>query len=534
MRRLYVSSPTHSFAYLHHWMQDSMSLKTSKPHLLHFTEISFENTSTSSPHCGHFLIVRVGVRILAAPGQRSNIQLYSPFRFKGVRGVNTLAIANGTHEMDPHQARPFTLSDQESGNLNAFFLRRRIPAIVEKGIEDYISKKTGMPWKDPVALDRLRKAIMSQKEDYWKPAQQRTLRYTKGYSVLAYLAYHFPVYYMQTEYLLAMLARDGLLKPTVNILDAGSGPGVASLAIADFYSRLDSARAVVHSVERSEEHIEAFQFLRDQCTSAGTNVSIKKPIAMDISNPNLEKIPGKIDLIIFSNVLNELPGEDIQSHADVVEKISKRLSPDGSILVIEPADEDNATRMRQLVIALVKRGFSIYSPCTFLWGSLCGAPRCWSFTTAPPIHPPRMMEVLGSGPEGYRFLNTDIKYSFAVLRKDGRVKHECRMPAGAKFLRFSHLSDHIGKRVNVVAAKMSGELGNARTHVIKVCDATANVPVYAVVPSYHVTQDNSLILEAGYGSLLEFQGVLVRYNKTHDAYNLLITRNTKIKALVNA
>jgi len=43
---------------------------------------------------------------------------------------------------------------------------------------------------------------------------------------------------MQTEYLLMMLARDGLLKKSMNILDIGTGPGVVPLAIADFYSRL--------------------------------------------------------------------------------------------------------------------------------------------------------------------------------------------------------------------------------------------------------------------------------------------------------
>jgi len=74
---LYTSSPTHSFACLHHRMQDSMSLYTTKPQLLHFTEMSLEKSSTSSPHRGHFLIERVGVRRFAAPGQWSGMVLYS-------------------------------------------------------------------------------------------------------------------------------------------------------------------------------------------------------------------------------------------------------------------------------------------------------------------------------------------------------------------------------------------------------------------------------------------------------------------------
>ena len=76
--------------------------------------------------------------------------------------------------------------------------------------------------------------------------------------------------------------------------------------------------------------------------------------------------------------------------------------------------------------------------------------------------------------------------------------------------------------------KMSGELGDARSHVFKICDGTAKTPVYAVLPSYHITPENDLITSAPYGSILELRNVLVRYNKTHDAYNLLVSRNTKV------
>ena len=76
---------------------------------------------------------------------------------------------------------------------------------------------------------------------------------------------------------------------------------------------------------------------------------------------------------------------------------------------------------------------------------------------------------------------------------------------------------------------MSGELGDARNHVFKICDGTAKTPVYAVLPSYHITQKNDLITSTTYGTVLELRNVLVRYNKRHDAYNLLVSRNTEIR-----
>ena len=121
--------------------------------------------------------------------------------------------------------QPYLLNREEQERTEAFFTARSIPAALDRGIGCYLSKKVGKDWTDPAILERLRRAIVAQKDDYWKASHKRSLKYTKGYSVLGYLAYHFPVYFMQTERLLAKLARDGMLKNTMTILDAGTGPG---------------------------------------------------------------------------------------------------------------------------------------------------------------------------------------------------------------------------------------------------------------------------------------------------------------------
>ena len=424
---------------------------------------------------------------------------------------------------------PLILNTEVRERQEAFFSAGLLPAPLTQGIEKYITKKVGKDWNDPVIIERLRRAIVAQKDDYWKPEQKRSLQYTKGYSVLAYLAYHFPVYFMQTGHLLMMLARDGLLKNNITILDVGTGPGVVPLAIADFYSRLDDAQATIWSLERSEEHIEAFTFLYNASFSMKGRVTIKPPQKTDIRSLDLGALPEKIDLIIFSNVLNELPDASMEVRADIVNKIAERLATDGSIVIVEPADEENATRMRSLSVSLNKKGLAIYGPCSFIWGSTCTAPRCWSFETAPAIRLPRLMETLAHCEDSYRYVNTDIKYSYTVLRKDGLRKETFRLPAGSKFLRLSKLHLHVGKRINVAGLKMSGDLGDKRSHVFKICDGTAKTPVYAVLPSYHITPENDAITSAPYGSVLELRNVLVRYNKAHDAYNLLVSRNTAIR-----
>jgi SAM-dependent methyltransferase len=444
-------------------------------------------------------------------------------------GLQARKIGNDYEVEKIPAGHPYRLSPAEEQRLTAFLAGRTFPTALERAVEAYIGKKTGKNWTDQVTLERLRRAIVAQKADYWKEPGRRRLSYTKGYAVLGYLAYHFPVYFMQTEYLLAMLAGDGLLKPSMTILDVGSGPGVVPLAIAAFWSRLDNARAAVWSVERSEEQVEAFMFLRDAVVPRGEHVSVKPPVRADIHEVLPHAIPEKVDLIVFSNVLNELPDSTMDTRAGIVERMADRLAPDGSILIIEPADEENSTCMRTLTAELYQRGLFVHAPCTFIRGTTCTAPRCWSFATAPAIRPTRLMEALASCGESYRYVNTDIKYSYAILRKDGVRMTGYRVAPGAKFIRFSKLHLAVGKRANVAAVKMSSELGDAKNHLFKVCDGTAKTPVYAVLPAFHMTPENEALRTAPYGTVLEMKGVLVRYNREHDAYNLLVSRNTEIQ-----
>jgi len=62
--------------------------------------------------------------------------------------------------------------------------------------------------------------------------------------------------------------------------------------------------------------------------------------------------------------------------------------------------------------------------------------------------------------------------------------------------------------------------------VFKICDGTTSVPSYAVIPAYHMTENNRALIDAVYGDIVEIYGTLVRENKEQSSINLLITRNT--------
>jgi hypothetical protein len=75
---------------------------------------------------------------------------------------------------------------------------------------------------------------------------------------------------------------------------------------------------------------------------------------------------------------------------------------------------------------------------------------------------------------------------------------------------------------------MSENLGNAKNLMFRLCDGTADTPVYAIVPSFHITPENEAIVSAPYGAILELRGVLVHHNPKHNAYNVLVSRSTEI------
>ena len=422
-----------------------------------------------------------------------------------------------------------TVDDAGRERQIAFFQNPGVPEYLQRPVEAYIERKTGKSWDDPVVLDRMRNAILAQKSQYWK---ERQVSYRKAYPVLGYLAYHAPVYLVQFEHIFWQLITQGLAKPHMRILDLGTGPGVVPLAVIDLLGRIGSGTAEVYAVERSEENFEAYNALVPAAAAAqGERVQVEKPIRGDIGALKPGDLPDQIDLMIFSNVLNELRHLDIEGRADLVAALAERLAPDGTIVVVEPADLANATTMRQTVRAIAERGLAIHSPCSFIWGTPCNPARCWTFEQKGNIWPTRLMERLAEGEGGYRFINVDIKYSSALLRKVAEREHAYRVPPGAKFARLSQLHRHRDKKINVVAALMSGNLGDNWTKVYKICDGTPADPTYIVVPKTLRGANRDVLEGIPYGAIVQFYGVLVRYNKDHSAYNLVVLPGTRVERI---
>ncbi len=424
---------------------------------------------------------------------------------------------------------PFAAAPQELAAFHSFLTAGRLPEPLEGLIEEHLAAKTGRPIGDPVILDRLRRAVVAQKSGYWKEGERRRISYKAGYSVLAYLAYQFPVYYFQSCHLLAWLATEGLLAHEMRVVDLGTGPGVVPLALLTLGRYLPGLSGEILPVEPSDEHREACRHLVKGFRRPEDRVRVLPALRVDADAVDDGAVPNEIDLLVLSNLVNELPG-DARQRAATVMRWADHLSEHGSVLIVEPADLANATGLREVQRELIGAGLHLHHPCRFLWGSSCGPVPCWSFEERPPIQPTRLQETLGAGTkEAYRYRNTDIKFSAALLRRHRPPRIECPGIDRRRLAPLSQLHRHVGRRISCTAALMSNDLGSPKTHLFKVCDGTAQRAVYAVLPSYHVTPGNRALLDRPYGEAVLLRDVLVRENPKTRAFNLLVSRVSRVE-----
>jgi 2-polyprenyl-3-methyl-5-hydroxy-6-metoxy-1,4-benzoquinol methylase len=412
------------------------------------------------------------------------------------------------------------ISGKEAKLLQDFLERRVFDPRLEKLVLAYIEKVSGKKWRDEAVLEKLRNAIVIQKNSYWKEGEKKQIRYKGAYSVLGYMAYQMPVYVAGFSEIFIRLIRDGLIRDHIRVLDVGAGPGTVTAALAGVLALTDGMTAEVTALEPSEIHREAYLAVAKAfAAAAGGKVTADRLIAEDVLHA---EPAGEFDLIVCANVINELALPDTAAKTDLLMKLSRNLSKDGNLILMEPADLVNAAELRDISRGLKEKGMTLYAPCNDLRGVPCRVSPCWTFTSCRDIRPTKLMSALGGTEEKYRFVNTDVKFSCAVLRKDGHRKCGYKIPAEAKRARLSQLRKHTGRRIHVTVSVMSEDIGDAKTYLYLVCDGSGDTQSYAALPAHHRKPVHEALLSARYGSVVAIDSVLVRYNENRNSYNLLL------------
>lgn len=248
----------------------------------------------------------------------------------------------------------------------------------------------------------------------------------------AYLLYFFPVNYAKVAGLLREMP--ALPARPLRILDLGSGPGTASLAVLDHLTRLEQAGhhgSEVVAVDRSRQALREAEALWASISSGRA----EKPAYVfcarcadaeraDAQGPWRQ---GPFDLVILANSLNELfcsATDPLAARVKFLETLLQALAPDGTLMIIEPALRETTRALHHVRDRLVAEGPAmVYSPCLHerpcpalvREDDWCHEERSW----APPAVVREIDRAVG-------FIKDALKFSYLLLRKDGLTITERR------------------------------------------------------------------------------------------------------------
>jgi ribosomal protein RSM22 (predicted rRNA methylase) len=224
---------------------------------------------------------------------------------------------------------------------------------------------------------------------------------------------------------LALLPQTSLSKDRISVLDLGSGPGTALLGILEYFAARDKEPILrCTAVDQITENMESAEVLfTAKRISHGMSASLTtvKSSVEEAAN----RLSGTFDLIILSNVLNELfsrQGRNIEKRLVVLEDIiTKLLARDGACIIIEPALRETSRELLLVRDGLIRQGFTIFAPC--LCCPFCPAlanPKDWCHEDVPWDAPEIIVEL--DRLTGLK--KESLKFSYLTVRRDGHTLAE--------------------------------------------------------------------------------------------------------------
>jgi SAM-dependent methyltransferase len=391
-------------------------------------------------------------------------------------------------------------------------------------LEELLVEEFGVDWPDGESGQRLRERIRQIKDRYLR---QVDVTYDE-LTALAYALYHLPDYYAATQYVVADLARDGLLERPIRVLDVGAGVGGPALGLLDVLP--DDTLVDYHAVEPSA----AADILESLLDGYGPNVrrTVHRTTAEAFDVAEYADRDGEFDLIVFGNVLSELeePESVLRTYLD-------GLATDGSLVALAPADRNTAIQLREVERAVADRGpATVYRPTVRLWPGDSPGGESWSFDVKPDLAVPEFQQRLAEAApapdsppnqDADEFVNVDVQYAYSVLRRDG--KQAIQATGDREFVaKMADAEKHVTNRVDLIGIKLSHDLTDGGNPLYLVGDGSQDTDHFAVLT--HETSLTTDLKQAGYGNLLFFENALVLWNDDEEAYNVVVDDQTVVDA----
>lgn len=247
-----------------------------------------------------------------------------------------------------------------------------------------------------------------------------------------YVAYFLPVNLAKVQALLDELpASDPAPSSPLRVLDIGSGPGTAALAVLDWMqhqpSGLQRPIEVVAVDQTRQALFDAERLWNDYLRMTVTPEARFLPVQTDLKQSEYLKgltVGGRdrYDLIVLANTLGELfctSRDPVRRRAKLVRTLLDLLHESGTLMIVEPALREVSRNLHRLRnILLEEHAFTVYSPC--LHERPCPAlvkEEDWCHEERPWTPPPLMTAI----DRQVGFIKDALKFSYLLLRRDGRT-----------------------------------------------------------------------------------------------------------------
>ncbi len=184
-----------------------------------------------------------------------------------------------------------------------------------------------------ISLHDSKKLATSVKKlsDYFIQNPEASTPWAEPWAQIAYLCYFLPLNHARAQAVVKEAETQGFFKGLTEVIDFGSGPGTASIALAAHFNKFTM-------IEKSKDICSRFEFLPAKQTEWAA-------VAPAFTAP--EK-----SLAVFSYSLTEI--KELPTWTKKIE----------ALMILEPSTQTDGRKLSELRQKLITDGYSIWAPCT--------------------------------------------------------------------------------------------------------------------------------------------------------------------------
>ena len=318
----------------------------------------------------------------------------------------------------------------------------------------------------------------------------------------AYLLYYWIISYLQISFI-ADDVKCSAQTNKIRILDLGSGPAPATVALIDSIIDVKNVQVEVTLVDSSEK---ALSLAKKILQKEFPNVEVKC-VVCNFENKEVA-LTEDFDFIVSCHALNELwknKTDCIEKRSLFLKKVSSHLAQNGAMIICEPAlllTSRNLIKVRDI---LLQKGLNVISPCMFSDKKKClQCPvlqtenhTCHAEVKWAPVEP------VASLAKEAGLDRESVKMTYFVFEKNNNV--EVTNDFGAK--------DEITGRI--VSEGMLNKAGRVR---FLVCNGTSRIAVSTKKDDAHAKAIGFFNLQRY--DIVKFSSLEIRGDKNNAAYGI--------------